>query len=73
MVALCAKSSAKSSPSVLDSLHYMRRKETVGGRQGECLHDFRNVSPVSLDGAFGHRTWACAMSTQIDGDCLVAR
>ncbi len=44
-----------------------------GGRQGKCLHDFRNVSPVSLDGAFGHRTWACAMSTQIDGDCLVAR
>jgi pimeloyl-ACP methyl ester carboxylesterase len=36
-----------------------------GGRQGERLHDFRNVSPVSLDGAFDHRTWACAMSTQI--------
>ena len=41
------------------------------GRQGECLHDFRDVSPIPLDGAFRARARGCPVPAQIDGDRLL--
>ena len=32
-----------------------------GGRQGECPHEFRDISDVPLDGAFRRRPRACAV------------
>ena len=44
-----------------------------GGRQGECLHDFGDISPVPLDGAIGGHPRTGPMPAQIDCDSLVTR
>jgi hypothetical protein len=35
---------------------------------GQCLHEFRDISTVPLDGAFGCCARTCPMSVQTDGD-----
>jgi hypothetical protein len=43
-----------------------------GGRQGECLHDFGDISPVPLDGAIGGHPRTGPMPAQINSDSKVA-
>jgi hypothetical protein len=44
-----------------------------GARQGERLHNSRNIGAEPFDRTFSRRTWARPIPAQINRDCRVTR